>query len=315
MKAMNVVAVSLCTAISIGAAPRVVAADCAADVTTIKDTVYSPIRNDVVTRMPPFPANLPELDTLKLQIQNGINGGIANGSINEDEALQLYDMLDAVGVTEAQFKTGGPLTEGHVGNLMRRYHMISIALNDMYTNSSRNNFMPRFEQRRESLMRRILYHMAATNLTAAEGEQLLGALNDISNQYATARATGGTLTADELEALHKDLFKVQKKLREKTSGFIVRVVPVTVPEREEFLAKIRGGLLSGQLTAAEGAHLIKQYNNFVVLESTLCAHEGPRSQAIEDLAQTINNTTFILERQLRDRARAESAVAGSSDRM
>lgn len=315
MRAMKVVAVSLCTAISTGAAPHVMAAGCAVDVTTIKDTVYSPIRNDVVTRIPPLPANQPELDTLKLQIQNGISGGIANGSITEEEALQLYEMLDAVGITEAQFKTGCGLTEEHINNLMRRYHMISNALNDMYTNSRTNDFMPRFEQRRESLMRRILYHMAATNLTPAEGEQLLGSLNDISNQYATARATGGTLTADELEGLHKDLFMLQKKLREKTSGFIARVVPATVPEREEFLAKIRGGLAGGQLTAAEGACLIKEYNNFVVLEATLVAHEGPRSPAIQNLAQTINNRTFILDRQMRDRANAESAAVGSSNRM
>jgi hypothetical protein len=312
MKAIRAAAIGICAAISIGVVPRAFAADAVINVTTDVDTVYTPVRNEVVTRLPLPATAVPELDTLKLQVQNGITSGITTGKLTEDEAVRLYALLDSVQAQEAEFKLAG-LTEGHINNLMRKYHMISQETATLASNTATNDFMPNFENRRELVMRRILYNMAAANLTPGEGEELLTALNQIGDNYAIASATGLTLTADELEAAHKDLFKLHNKLREKTSGFIAFVVPATVPERQEYLKKIQYGIATKQLSPAEGAKLIDGYNKLVLLESSLVANEGPRSIEIENLAHEINNMTFILDRQLRDRT--THAVAGSSNRL
>jgi hypothetical protein len=154
-----------------------------------KDVVYSPIRNDVVTRIPVLPAVVEGVDTLKLQVMNGITSGIASGKLTDDEAQRLYAEIDEVARLEADFKLAG-LPEGSQNNLMRRYHMIGQLSNMLAENSATNDFMPNFENRRNALMRRILYHMAAANLTPGEGEQLLTALNQITDNHAQMRATG-----------------------------------------------------------------------------------------------------------------------------
>jgi hypothetical protein len=312
MKAIRAAAIGICAAISFGVIPRAMAADVVINVTTDLDTVYTPVRNDVVTRLPLPATAVPELDTLKLQVQNGITSGIATGRLTEDEASRLYAMLDTLQAQEAEFKLAG-LTEGHINNLMRKYHMISQETATLASNTATNDFMPNFENRRDLVMRRILYNMAAANLTPGEGEELLTALNQVSDNYAIATATGGTLTADELEAAHKDLFKLHNKLREKTSGFIAFVVPASLPERQEYLKKIQFGIASKRLTPGEGATLIEGYNKLVLLEDSLVASAGPRSVEIQNLAHDINNMTFILDRQLRDRS--IHAVAGSSNKL
>lgn len=270
------------------------------------DTIYSPIRNEVVTRLPIDTTVVAPVDTLKLQVMNNINSGIATGKITEREAARLYPALDDIALQEAQFKQVG-LTDAAVNNLMRKYHMIGLSVDELANNTDTNDFMPSVENRRMALQRQILFNMAAANLTPAEGEQLLTALNNVSDNYATMRATGGTLTADELESLHKDMFKLSQKLGDRVGGMIVKVVPETHFERSEYLKRIQQGMASKTLSPAEGARLLDQYNRLVLLEQTIAADDGLRSADIKQLAAEINNLTFILTRELRDRQ-----VAGQS---
>jgi hypothetical protein len=307
--------IGICAAITLAVAPRAIAADAVVRVNTDIDTVYSPIRNDVETRIPVTPVTVTELDTLKLQVTNGITSGIISGRITEDEALRLYDMVDSVAQQEAEFKLAG-LTEGHINNLMRKWNMISQETNVLATNGGVNTFMPNIEQRRESLLRRISYHLAAANITPGEAEQLLTSLDHITDNYAAARATGSTLSADELEAVHKDMMSLNGKIAEKTGGYIVRVVPETVEERSAYLNLIRSGLAQHLLTPEESAKLIEGYNQLVYTEAAVVADEGPRSAGIQNLAHKIENMQFLLERQLRDRAAVHNtAVAGSSNKL
>lgn len=306
--------IGICAAIAFGIAPRASAADAVINVTTNMDTVYSPIRNGVETRIPVAPATVAQLDTLKLQVMDGITSGIITGRITDDEALRLYEMVDAVAQQEAEFKLAG-LTEGHINNLMRKWNMVSQETNFLASNTGVNPIMPGLEQRRAAILDRISYHLAAANLTPGEAEQLLASLDHITDNYAAARATGGSLSADELEALHKDMYSVEGKIHEKTGGFIVRVVPESVTERSAYLNMIRQGLASRLLTAQEGAKLIEGYNQLVYTEEAIVADEGARSPRIQNLAHKIDNMTFLLERQLRDRAAAHNtAVAGASNR-
>lgn len=273
-----------------------------------QDVVYSPIRNEVITRVPVSQDVVAPLDTLKAQVFNRLNSGLVTGAITETEAARIDQSIDTVANMEAQFKLAG-LTDGHINNLMRRYNMINQSITDLSSNTATNDYMPGFENRRDVLMRRILYHVAANNLTAAEGEQLLTALNNITDSYARARATGNVVTADELENLHKDMFALQNKLGDRVGALIAKVVPESHFQRTEHLKRIQSGLASKKLSADEGAKLIAQYNRLVLLEEALAANNGVRSAEIKQLADEISNLNFILDRELRDRT-----VAGSSTR-
>lgn len=273
------------------------------------DVVYTPIRNEVVTRLPVGDQVVAPVDTFKLQIMNGINSGIAQGKITEQEANRLYAMIDTVALQEAQFKIAG-LTDAGINNLMRKYHMIDQHLNELSNNTDSNDFMPSIEGRRDRLARRILWNMAAANLTPAEGEQLLAALNNITDNYATMRATGGTLSADEFESIHKDMYKLTHKLSDRVGALIARVVPETNVQRSEYLKKIQQGLATKTLSPEEGARLLSQYNRLVLLETSIATENGVRSSDMKQLADEINNLNFILTRELRDRT-----VAGQNTRL
>jgi len=241
-------------------------------------------------------------------VMNGINSGIVSGKITESEAERLYAMMDDVALQEAQFKLGS-WGDGAIANLMRKYQMIDNHLNVLSSNTDTNDFMPNIENRRNMLSRRILWHMASANLTPAEGEQLLVALNNISDNCATYRATGGVLTADELESVHKDLFNLHNKLRDRISGTIARVLPPTRTERGEYLKHIQEGLACKTLSLEEGAQLLSQYNRLVLLEQSIAREDGVDSPDMRRLAAEINNLNFVLRRELGDRS-----VAGSSNR-
>lgn len=311
MSVKKAVVIGICAAITFGIAPR----SGAADAIVQEQTVYTPIQNEVETRIPATPVTVEELDTLKLQTKGGITSGVISGRITEDEALRLYDEIDTVAQLEGEFKLAG-LTEAHINNLMRKWHMIAQHASMLATNSGINTIMPNVEQRREALLRRISYHLSAANLTPGEAEQLLVSMDHITDSYGAARATGGALTADELEAVHKDLFAVEGKLHEKTGGFIIRTVPETVSERAVYLNTIRHGIASRLLTVNEGAKLIEGYNQLVRSEEALVATDGARSPEIQTLARKIDNMTFLLQRQIRDRAAAQAtAVAGASNKL
>ncbi len=272
------------------------------------DTVYSPIGNDVVNRLPLGTEVVANVDTLKLQVMTGINSGIISGKLTESEAERLYAMMDDVALQEAQFKLGCWNYQS-IANIMRKYHMVDQYLDVLSSNTATNDFMPNIENRRNMLSRRILWHMASANITPAEGEQLLMALNNVSDLYATYRATGGVLTADELEAVHKDLLTVHNKLRDRLCRKVAVVCPPTYMERSEYLKRIQEGLAYKTLSLKEGARLMTQYNRLVLLEQSIASTKGLGSPDMRQLAAEIDNLNFILTRDLRDRS-----IAGSYTR-
>lgn len=277
--------------------------------TTVIDTVYTPMRSDVATRIKVGPAVVAPVDTIKLQLSNRVNGGMVSGKITPEEADEITAMLDQLSVTEAQFKlSDGVFTAAEATNLMRKYHMVSSRLDDVVANTNNyDQFMPSFDYRRAGLQRRIQHHVAGGNLTPAEGEQLLAAVNAVSYGYNNMQATGGTLTADELEQSHKDLAIVHAKMRDRISGYIVKVLPATDVPRTELLARIQQGLATKVLSQTEAADLLTQYNHLVVLENSIATNSGLDSEDMRKLARQMENINFILTREITDRQ-----VAGHS---
>lgn len=273
------------------------------------DTVYTPIQNEVITRLPIGDKVVAPVDTLKTQILNTINSGIVSGKITETEADRLYAAFDDIARQEATFKLAG-LTDAAINNLMRKYHVINQSVAELSNNTDTNDYMPSIEVRRDRISRHIRFNVAAGNLTPAEGEQLLVALNTISDNYATYRATGGMLTADELEAVHKDMFRLERKITDRAGALIARVVPVSNPPRNEYLRQIQQGLASKTLSSEEGARLLSQYNRLVLLEQSIASNDGVRSADIQQLSDEIKNLNFILTRELRDRA-----IAGQANKL
>ncbi len=305
--------------VAAGASPLLTPATAAVPVTAVtpittvidRDVVYSTVSNEVIPRIEPSPAVVAPVDNIKLQINNRINAGLISGMLTNEEADEVRAALDAVSVREAEFKLElGGLTLSAVANLMPKFHMVNQMLEDRLNNTNIATIMPNFEMRRQGLQRRIQYHSAAGNLTPGEGEQLLAALSQVSDLYADARATGGVVTADELEALHKDLSTIQAKLTERVGGTIAFVAPATHDQLAKLRARIESAVAMKQVTDTEACALWQQYNRLVLLQDSIIADEGLRSPDIQLLAKEIDNLDFILTRELRDRQ-----IAGQSNKL
>ena len=288
---------------SIPTGPRVV------ETQVDEDVVYSPISNQVESKIPVFPAVVAPIDTLKLQAMNRINSGLVVGRLTNEEATELTAALDQLIVQENQFKlASNGLTASAVANLERKFHMLNLLIDDRLNNTNTADYMPSFENRRAAIQSRITYNEAAGNLTPAEAEQMLAALSVVTDHYAQANATGGTLTADELEQLHRELTAIRLKTDEKANGTIAVVVPDTVNQRARLLQTIRNGVASCLLTPAEANVWMRQYNRISLLEQSIAQDDGVRSPDMAQLAKEIENLDFVLSREIRDRKLAGFAT-------
>jgi hypothetical protein len=275
-----------------------------------ENIVYTPISNGVRSLIPVTPAIVPQIDTLKLQIHNRINSGIISGHLTEAEAAEIQAAVDELALQEANFKlTYGGVNSLVLANMLPKYHKVNIQLDDLLANTNRADYMPAFDLRRSAMRNHIAYHQAAGNLTPAESEQLLAALNGISDQYASIRATGGTVSADELEQLHLDLFNLKKKLADRISAPIARVCPEVIVKESDVLRIIREGMAARVVSPAEANRLINQYNQMIVLRQSIAADTGYQSPDMVQFMKEIDNLRFVLNREIRDRQ-----IAGSSNR-
>lgn len=274
-----------------------------------QDVVYSPISNKVDSKIQVFPVVVAPIDTLKLQAMNRINSGLIVGKLTNEEANELTSALDQLILQENQFKLAdGGLTASATANLTRKFHMLSVLIDDRMNNTNTADYMPSFENRRAAIQSRITYNQASGNLTPAESEELLSALSVVTDHYAQANATGGTLTADELEQLHRELSMIRAKIEEKANGTIAVVVPDTVDNRGALLNTIQSGVATHLLTPAEGDAWIKEYNRITLLEQSIAHDDGLRSPDMKQLAKEIENLNFVLSREIRDRQLAGSTT-------
>jgi hypothetical protein len=282
--------------------PRVAPAAVAVETVIDRDVVYSPVNEEVKAHLQPLPAVQAPVDNLKQQIANRLNSGLISGKLTVPEADEVQRQLDDIERQEAEFKMGGyALSDGAINNLMRKYYMVDQRLTDLANNTNFLEYMPNFELRRIGIERNIQNHLAAGNLTPGEAEQLLTAVATISDGYATSQATGGTVTATELEALHRDLAAVNGKLTQKINGTIAFVAPATHDKLAELQTTIQCAVASKQFSDAERRHMLDQYGRLIVLQESIIADDGPRAEDIQVLAKEIDNLNFILTRELRDR--------------
>jgi hypothetical protein len=269
---------------------------------TDEDIIYTPIANDLKTRIPVCPAFFPTIDTIKLQIANRMNSGLVSGQLVSEEADEVQAALDQVSLQEANLKlTYGGVNDLMVANLMPKYHMVNQLLDSLLNNSVAARYMPSFGVRRAAMRDHILYHQAAANITPSESEQLLAALHGINDQYVSRLATGGTVSADELEQSHADLFNINRKLASRISAPMATVVPEVIVQESDLLKTIQNGIACRAVTPEEGNRLTQEYNRLVVLRQTLAADAGYHSREIAQLTQEIDNLKYVLDRQIHDR--------------
>jgi hypothetical protein len=269
---------------------------------TDRDDVYTNVNQDVLTPIPPCPEVVAPVDVLKLQINSRMNGGLMSGTLTNEHADAIRAWLDDISLQEANFKLAcnGVLTLPASNNLMRKYQMINQRLDD-YLSKDVVSYMPSFELRRMGIQRRIHYHVAAGDISPIEGEQLLTALSQVSDQYTNYLATGGALTATELESLHRDLSLVYAKMTERCGAKLAFCSPATYDKLAELKHTIGLAIASNRFSAAETKNLTEQYNGLVLTQSSLSKCSGIRSEDVVLLAKQIDNLNFILTRILHDR--------------
>lgn len=268
----------------------------------VTDNVYTNINSDVVTPTPVVPSVQPPVDVLKRQINIRMNGALISGNLTNEHADEIRAALDALSLEEANFKLAdnGCLKQPSINNLMRKYQMINQRL-DYFLSTDIVAYMPNFELRVQGLQRRIHYHVAAGDITPVEGEQLLDALSQVSDEYNSYRATGGALTASELESLHRDLSEVFAKLSERCGALLAFPAPASSTKLAQLKKTLDLAIASNQFSPTETANLLDQYNGLVLMQKSFSQCEGARSADIAVLAKQIDNLNFILTRELRDR--------------
>lgn len=279
------------------------------DTRTDENTIYTPVTNGVMTPIAPCPAVAAPIDTIKLQIANRMNGGLLSGKLTDPEADEVRSLLDNVSLEENNLKLlYGDVNTAMVGNLMPKYHMINQRLDDLLNNTNTADYMLNVENRRAGLQTSIGYHVAAGNITPGEGEQLLAALNAVSEEYNSFRATGGTVTGDELEQVHTDLFKVRKKLAARCAAPLMLPCPEVLVHEQKLLKTIQDGLACDTLTDAEGHKLLCEYERLVTLRKSIAADDGYNSPDMLKLIAQIDDMNFILGREIHDRQLAGSST-------
>lgn len=278
-------------------------------VTSISESVvYSPLNNKVRTLIPVRPLVAAPIDTLKLQIANRMHSGLVTGKLTSVEADEIQSRLDQIALTEANLKlTYGGVNVLVVSNLMPKFHMINNRLTDLLSNTNTADYLPSVENRRAELRDFVLVHQAQGNLTPAESEQLLVGLNGVSDEYVNFNATGGTLTADELEQTHLDLFNVRKKLIDRIEAPLARTYPEVIVHESELLKTIQLGMTAHALSADEGNKLICKYNELVLSRKALSEDTGYSTREMAQLIAQIDNLKFVIDRELSVRT-----VAGQS---
>jgi hypothetical protein len=264
----------------------------------VPQTVLTSINEGVPTPLAPYPSVETPVDNLKLQINNRMISGILTGKLTNFEMDEIQEMLDQVQREEADFKMGGcGLTGGAASNLMRKYHMVDQRLAELVNNTNFYDYMPNFELRRAFLQRHIQYDLAAGTLTPSAAEQLLAGVNTASDIYASAGATGGTLTGPELQASMRDLDHVYCKLVQRANGAIAVVAPAPQARLAILKTNIDAAIASKQFTDSERDHMLCEYKKLVDLQG----NGGGRSADGQGLAKKIDNMNFILTRELHDR--------------
>jgi hypothetical protein len=276
-----------------------------APVTTVvtKEVVHTPLHNGVVPRLDVAPMAGTPVDVMKRQLHNRISAGMLSGRITDTEADDLNIALNNIAVQEAHFKlTGNGLTESETANLMRKFNLLNIAVQDAENNSNFNSFIASAEARQRAIQRRINFNLAAGNMTFAEAEQMHTLLSHAADQHANYKATGNMISGDEMETMHRDLQRIEHKINDRINGEIIVTLPDVRLRRLELMALIQTGLKENKLTVAEKELLSRDYQRILVLEQQLLATTHPDAEELRALAKQIDNLNFILKQEYDDRA-------------